>query len=281
MKRRRFEWRLKQREISLGDRTLIVGVLPVTPDAFADPDRAFARAIEIEEHGADVLALGAEPLFPGAPRISEAEELRRLVPVLKRLKDKLAIPIAVETYKSAVAEKSLEHGAEIIEDPSGLTFDPALAKAVVKYDAGLVLAHLRGTPETWTKLPPLPDVMGGILHDLEAAVNRARRSGVQRNAIAIDPGLGYGKRKEQNVEIVARLHELARLDLPTVVGTLGKAFLAQGSDEAFRFAAAGGAAAASLAGANLIRTYEPREAAAATAVADAVAAARARLEENQ
>src|SRR3981189_2136565 len=126
--RKPFVWKLKARELKLGERTLIMGVLNVTPDSFSDggkyldPDRAFARAIELEEQGADIIDVGAESTRPGAERVSEAEELRRLIPVLKRLRGKLAVPISVDTYKSAVAEKALEHGAEIINDPSGLTF---------------------------------------------------------------------------------------------------------------------------------------------------------------
>jgi len=133
MSRRRFEWKLKDREFPLGERTLIVGVLNVTPDSFSDggkfldPDRAFARAVEIEEQGADIIDIGAESTKPGAKRLTEEEELRRLVPVLKRLRGKLSIPISVDTYKASVAERALELGAEIINDPSGLTFDPQLA----------------------------------------------------------------------------------------------------------------------------------------------------------
>src|SRR5215475_781246 len=134
MPRKRFEWKLRDKTLVLGDRTLVMGVLNVTPDSFSDggryqdPDRAFARAVELEEEGADVIDIGAESTRPGATRVSEAEELRRLVPVLKRLRNKLTIPISVDTYKSAVAEKALEHGAEILNDPSALTFDAELAR---------------------------------------------------------------------------------------------------------------------------------------------------------
>ena len=134
MERRHFVWKLAGRELLLGERTLMMGVLNVTPDSFSDggkyldPDRAFARAVEMEEQGADIIDIGAESTQPGSARISEAEELRRLVPVLKRLHGKLTVPISVDTYKSAVAEKALEHGAEIINDPSGLTFDAQLAR---------------------------------------------------------------------------------------------------------------------------------------------------------
>src|SRR5882757_5115613 len=141
MTRKLYYWKLKAREIRLGERTLILGVLNVTPDSFSDggkhldPDRAFARAVAIEEAGADVLDIGAESTRPGSSRISAEEELRRLVPVLKRLRDKLSIPISVDTYKSGVADKALEYGAEIINDPSGILLDAQLPKIVTKYDA--------------------------------------------------------------------------------------------------------------------------------------------------
>src|SRR5882724_8373643 len=148
MSRRHFVWKLKSRDLNLGERTLIMGVLNVTPDSFSDggkyldPDRAFARAVELEEQGVDIIDIGAESTRPGAQRISEAEELRRLIPVLKRLVGKLNVPISVDTYKSAVAEKALEYGAEIINDPSGLTFDPHLARIVANSDAGLIVIHM-------------------------------------------------------------------------------------------------------------------------------------------
>ncbi len=227
-----------------GERTLIMGVLNVTPDSFSDggkyldPDRAFARAIELEEQGADIIDIGAESTRPGAERVSEAEELRRLVPVLKRLHGKLAVPISVDTYKSAVAEKALEHGAEIINDPSGLTFDAQLARVAANHNAALIINHMRGTPETWAKLPPLKDVLGAIRHDLDAAVHRAVRSGVERPRIAIDPGLGFGKRREQNAEILARLDEFAALEFPIMVGPSRKSFLPQTTERLGQFAAA-------------------------------------------
>src|ERR1700704_1351665 len=165
MLRKRFEWKFRNKTLQLGERTLLVGILNVTPDSFSDggkfldPDRAFAHAIELEEAGADIIDIGAESTRPGAVRISEAEELRRLVPVLKRLRDKLTIPLSVDTYKAAIAEKALELGVEIINDPSALTFDAELARKVAGASAGLILNHMRGTPETWTKLPPLKDAI--------------------------------------------------------------------------------------------------------------------------
>ena len=276
MSRRHFVWKLRERELLAGERTLLMGVLNVTPDSFsdagkyADPDRAFARAVELEEQGADILDIGAESTRPGSRRIPEAEELRRLVPVLKRLRGKLTIPISVDTYKAAVAEKALEHGAEVINDPSGLTFDPHLARVVANYNAALVLNHMRGTPETWAKLPPLKDVMTAVRQDLGASVHRAVRSGVDRSRIVIDPGLGFGKRKEQNAEILARLGELAALELPILVGPSRKSFLAQAAESSLQCASAAAVTAAILAGAHLVRVHDVAEMKAVAQVADQI-----------
>lgn len=262
--------------MQLGERTLIAGVLNVTPDSFSDggkyldPDRAFARAIELEEEGADLIDIGGESTRPGSQRVGEAEELRRIVPVLKRLKGKLAIPIAVDTYKSAVAAKAIEHGAEIVNDPSGLTFDAELARVVTRGDAGLILNHMRGSPETWAKLPPLQPLMESILKDLAASVHRAARAGVDRARIMIDPGLGFGKRREQNPEILARLDVLASLELPILVGPSRKSFLAQSTALETEFATAAAVTAAILSGAHAVRVHDVRAMKPVVELADAV-----------
>ena len=287
MPRKLYTWKLKSREILLGERTLIVAILNVTPDSFSDggryedPDRAYARALELEELGADILDIGAESTKPGSTRISAAEELRRLIPVLKRLKGALRIPISVDTYKAEVAALAIEHGAEIINDPSGFTFDPLLAKVVVDNDAGLILNHMRGTPETWDKLGPLPDVMGSVTKDLDASANRARRSGVERNRIVLDPGLGFGKRKEQNAEIIARLPELAKLEYPILIAPSRKSFLNQKDEHETLFATAAAVAASVMGGAHLIRVHDVAEMRAVIAVAEEVARAIPVAEEEQ
>ncbi|MCC6858404.1 MAG: dihydropteroate synthase [Bryobacterales bacterium] len=276
MSRRIHYWKLKSRVIQLGERTLIMGILNVTPDSFSDggkyldPDRAFARALELEEQGADLLDVGAESTKPGSERVPAAEELRRLIPVLKRLRGQLAIPISVDTYKAEVAERALALGAEIVNDPSGLTFDPQLAKVVVAHDAGMVLNHMRGRPETWAKLGPMPDVMGSILRDLEAGVSRARHAGVDRAQMVADPGIGFGKRKEQNAEILARLGEMAALELPVMVGASRKSFLAQASATETRFATAAAVTAAILNGAHIVRVHDVAEMRAAARIADQI-----------
>ncbi|HVV45941.1 MAG TPA: dihydropteroate synthase [Bryobacteraceae bacterium] len=281
MNRRIHFWKLRSVELQLGDKTAIMGVLNVTPDSFSDggrysdPDAAYARALELEEQGADIIDIGAESTKPGSQRISAEEEWRRLVPVLKRLRDKLTIPISLDTYKSEIAERAFEYGVEIINDPSGLTFDPDLAKAVANANAGLILNHMRGTPETWAKLPPLPDIMSVVTRDLEATVNRARRAGVEHNRIAVDPGLGFGKRREQNSEILAQLRQLAPLECPVMVGPSRKSFLAQATPGETQYATAGAVAAAILNGAHIVRVHDIREMRAVAQVVDEVLRASA------
>jgi len=271
---------LKHREINLGERTLMMGVLNVTPDSFsdggkyADPDRAFARAVELEEEGADILDIGAESTKPGSQRIPEAEELRRLIPVLKRLKGKLGIPISVDTYKSGVAEKALEHGAEIINDPTGILLDLHLPKVVTKYDAGLVINHMRGNPETWARLPPLKDLMRTIMIDMDAALNRARLAGVTKHQIVIDPGLGFGKRREQNSEIIARLGHLRAFDVPLMIGPSRKSFLKKEGELETEFATAAAVAAAILNGAHIVRVHDVKAMKVVAEITDAIQQAR-------
>jgi dihydropteroate synthase len=253
-----------------------MGVLNVTPDSFSDggkyhdPDRAFARAIQMEEEGADIIDVGAESTRPGSQKVSEAEELRRLVPVLKRLRDQVTVPISVDTYKSGVAAKALELGALIINDPTALTSDPEMARATSRGNAGLVLNHMRGNPLTWAKLPPLKDAMRTIAAELDASVHRAVRAGMERKQIVIDPGLGFGKRKEQNAEILAQLGALARLELPILAGPSRKHFLARDTAEQTEFATAAAATAAILHGAHIVRVHDVKAMRVVADVADGI-----------
>ena len=279
MSRKRYLWKLKSREIQLGDRTLIMGVLNITPDSFSDgghftePDKAYARALQIEEEGADILDIGAESTRPGSARIAEAEELQRLVPVLKRLRDKLTIPICVDTYKANVAERAIELGVEIINDASGLTFDPLMAKVASTHNAGIILNHMRGTPETWAKLPPMPDPMGITLHDLQASVHRARQGGIEMARMVVDPGLGFGKRKEENARLISDLGALNQIDLPILTGPSRKSFLAQSTPEGLLMATAAATALCIINGTHLVRVHDIKEMLAVAQTADMVARA--------
>ena len=277
MPRKRLVWKLKGREIQLGDRTLVMGVLNVTPDSFSDggmfldPDRAYARALKMEEQGADMIDIGGESTRPGSTRVSEEDELRRIVPVLKRLRGKLMIPISVDTYKANVAARAIELGAEIVNDPTGMTWDPEIAKTVSNADAGLILNHMRGTPETWAKMSPLQDPIAMIITELRASVNRAIRAGVDRQRIVVDPGIGFGKRKEENSRILAELYKLKALEMPVLVGASRKAFLAQATPEMTLMAGAAAATAAILNGAHIIRVHDVAEMLPVIQVADAIA----------
>jgi dihydropteroate synthase len=274
--RKLYYWKLNRREIQLGERTVLMGVLNVTPDSFSDggkysePDRAFARALEIEEQGADIVDIGAESTRPGSAPISAAEETRRLIPVLKRLKDRLGIPISVDTYKAEIAERALDLGVEIINDPSGLTIEPQLARVVSNHNSGLILNHMRGRPEIWAKQAPMPDPIATIIRDLEAAVSRTRHVGLERSRIVVDPGIGFGKRKEQNSLILGKLGQLAVLDQPVMVGPSRKSFLAHEQDEETRCATAAAVAASVLGGAHVLRVHDVREMRAAADVADEI-----------
>jgi dihydropteroate synthase len=191
----------------------------------------------------------------------------------------LAVPISVDTYKASVAEKALEHGAEIINDPSGLLLDLQLSKIVAKYDGGLIINHMRGTPETWAHMAPLKHLMRSIYIDLEAAVHRSRQAGVQKHQLMIDPGLGFGKRREQNTEIIANLEALEKLDLPLVLGPSRKSFLRRQDDSATEFSTAAAVTACVLNGAHVVRIHDVKTMKVAVELADAIRQARGHEDE--
>lgn len=262
VERKRFVWKLRTRSLQLGDRPLVMAILNVTPDSFSDggqysePERALARALELEELGADLIDIGAESTRPGSARVSEGEELRRLVPVLKKLQGRLKVPISVDTYKSAVALKAAEYGAEIINDPSGFTWDTNLAKTVASLRTGFILNHMRGTPETWAKLGSIKDLIPTVRQDLEAAISRSCRNEVDKQRIVIDPGIGFGKRRDQNLELIAQLGALVPLNAPILVGPSRKQFLKQATDQETEFATAAAVTASILNGAHIVRVHD-------------------------
>jgi len=231
MDRRHFVWKLADRELLLGERTLLMGVLNITPDSFSDggayldSGAAVARALQIEHDGADILDIGGESTRPGSTPISVHEELRRILPVIEILSGKLHIPISVDTQKAEVAEAVLAAGAEILNDVSALRVDPRLANVAVQGRAPMILMHMRGAPQTMHRGPFARDVMRDSLSGLRAALVNAKRAGLGKSQVLLDPGIGFGKTHEQNFEILARLPEFARLGCPIVIGTSRKSFL--------------------------------------------------------
>jgi dihydropteroate synthase len=227
------EWHITGRTLPIGTRTLVMGVLNVTPDSFSDgkqflsPDRALAHAEQMIADGADLIDIGGESTRPGAAIISAEDELQRVLPVIEELAKRTAVPISIDTTKSVVARAALDAGAAIVNDVSALRFDFHIADEVVRSAAGLVLMHSRGTPATMQRLPPVADIIEEVTNSLGNSVVMAERRGVKRESIVIDPGIGFGKTQEQNLELIARLDRLAHAlpDLPILIGTSRKSFI--------------------------------------------------------
>ena len=270
------------RKLSLGARTIVVGVLNVTPDSFSDggqhydPGRAIERALQMEADGADVVEIGGESTRPGAKPVDADEELSRIMPVLKGIATRLNVPISIDTYKREVAEVAIDSGAAIVNDVSALRFDPAIADVVARTGAALVLMHMRGEPATMQKMEPSTDILSEIEADLATAVVEAERHGVRRKQVILDPGIGFGKGVEQNLTILNQLPRLASFGLPLMIGTSRKTFIGRltGKPEGERlFGTAASVTASILRGAHIVRVHDVKEMIDVVRVADALAAA--------
>ncbi len=261
-----------------------MGVLNVTPDSFSDGgqflsfEQAVTHARRMIDEGADIIDIGGESTRPGSEFVSEAEELRRVIPVIEQLALETSVPISIDTTKSAVARAALQAGAEIVNDISGLRFEPALADEVATATAGLLLMHSRGTPKDMQQLPWAEDIMSEVIDGLRNSVALAEQHGVARESIAIDPGIGFGKSVEQNLELIAKLDQIARAlpDLPILIGTSRKSFLGKLLDGAPADERLYGTIATVVAsvfnGAQIVRVHDVKEAVEALRVADAVKA---------
>jgi dihydropteroate synthase len=268
-RRKKYRLRLPSRTLVLGERTLVMGVLNVTPDSFSDgalyfnPDAAVARALEIERAGADILDVGGESTRPGSQGISVEEELRRILPVLEKIRGRLAIPISVDTSKAEVAEAAASAGAEIINDVTALDGDPRIADVARRRKLPLILMHMRGQPRTMQKKPFARDILRDVTTGLRKALAMAHRAGIAKSQIILDPGTGFGKSYEQNFELIARLPELARFGCPLLVGTSRKSFIGRalgGVPEAQRIWGTAATVAASIfGGAHIVRVHDIRE----------------------
>lgn len=277
--RRQFVLSLPRTKLVLGERTLLMGVLNVTPDSFSDggrffdPDRAAARALEMQRAGADLIDLGGESTRPGSAGVSAAVELRRVLPVLRRLRGRLRVPISIDTRKADVAEAALQAGAQMINDITGLRADPRLAEVARRHRVPLALMHIRGTPRTMQKIPFARDVLADVEKGLRWSVAQALGAGVGRAQLLIDPGLGFGKSPLQNFEIIQNLRRLARLRLPILIGPSRKSFIghllgnAPPDDRLMGTAAA--VTASILAGAHIVRVHDVAEMAQVARLADA------------
>lgn len=260
----------------INQKTLIMGVLNVTPDSFSDGgefnsiEKAVERAIQIEKEGADIIDIGGESTRPGSEYVSVEEELNRLMPVIENLTDKISIPISIDTYKSKVAKKALDFGVSMVNDVTALRGDKKLVKLLVDYDVPVCLMHMKGTPKDMQKNPTYDNVLDEIYIFLKERVNFAMSHGVKKDNIIIDPGLGFGKRTgegiEDNCHILNRLTELKKLNLPILIGASRKTFIGNVSAKNKVLPPSdrleGSLAAASIAvynGANIIRTHDVKE----------------------
>ena len=285
--RRQFQLRLPARALALGERTLLMGVLNVTPDSFSDgglflqADAAVAQAVAMERAGADIIDVGGESTRPGSLSVSAETELARILPVIAGLRGKIRIPISVDTSKSHVAEAAAEAGAEIVNDVTALRNDPRIAQVAQGRKLALVLMHMRGKPRTMQRSPFARDVLRDVAKGLRHAARLARRAGVAKSQIVLDPGVGFGKSYQQNCELLARLPELARLGYPLLVGTSRKSFIGKILEKSKLCAASGEriwgtaatVAASILQGAHIVRVHDVAEMAQLARVCDAVASA--------
>lgn len=282
-----YHWKLRNRSLELGHRTLVMGILNVTPDSFSDgghfytpeeaPQRALEHALSMLEQGADLIDIGGESTRPGATPLSAEEEQARVMPVLEAiLRERPQAILSIDTFHASTAQMAIEAGAEIVNDVSGHLWDPDMAHTCAQLSCGNILMHARGKPEEWRSLPPLsPDqVMPMILKDLSDRVRTAEAIGIERKRIMIDPGIGFGKRLDENFPILAHLEQMHRLGLPILVGASRKSFLmralARQKEDSRLSPTTAANVAAVLAGAHLVRVHEVEPAVEASAVADRI-----------
>jgi dihydropteroate synthase len=289
-----FDWLIGSRTLQLGKRTLIMGVVNVTPDSFSDGginidrDRAVEYAIKLMHDGADIIDVGGESTRPGVKvsgagsgaTVSEKEELDRVIPVITAVKEKhpKAI-ISVDTYKAGVARRAVEAGAEIVNDVSGFQWDPKMTKTLAELKCGAVLMHMRGRPPEWRTLPSVPDIVSLVKRELRDRTEAAVLAGMKRERIVIDPGFGFGKNHEENYPLLRRFEEFHQLRFPLLAGIsrksfIGRALARNGKDAPISDRQFGTLAAETvviLKGAQIIRTHDVRACVDAVRIADLAA----------
>ncbi len=289
-----FHWNVGFRVLELGRRTLIMGIVNVTPDSFSDgglyldAGKAVARAEQLLDEGAAIVDVGGESTRPGAAVVSEEEERRRVLPVVRDLKRRRPEAlVSVDTYKASVAQAAVDVGAEVVNDVSGFRWDPKMAKTLAELKVGAVLMHTRGRPEEWRTLPPIGDPLLTVKRDLREWAQAAAQAGIKRERLVLDPGFGFGKRFEENDPLLAHFAELQQMGFPLLAGVSRKSFIgrmlardsrdiknnnkdAEVGERLYGTLAA--ETALVLKGAHILRTHDVRSAMEAARVADAIVA---------
>jgi dihydropteroate synthase len=279
-------WQTSRRQIPIGDKTLVMGVLNVTPDSFSDGgkfyllDRALNQAETIIAEGADILDIGGESTRPNSAQITDEEETKRVIPIIREIAKRFDIPMSIDTTKAAVAGAAIESGAEIINDVSGLRFDEKIAEIAARTNAGLVLMHLRGTFETMHKQKPVADILSEVKSGLRWSVGKAVSLRVKREQIALDVGIGFSKTFEQNLELLAKLEEICAdfSELPMLIGTSRKSFISKilnnVSSAERLYGTMSSVAIAVFNGAKIIRIHDVRAGVETARIAEAIRDAR-------
>ncbi|OGP62997.1 MAG: dihydropteroate synthase [Deltaproteobacteria bacterium RBG_13_47_9] len=266
--------------LDFSKKTYIMGVLNVTPDSFFDGglyfdiSTAIERAHSMAEEGADIIDIGGESTRPGSEQITIEEELKRIIPVIEALTKEIRIPISIDTYKSEIARRALDAGASMVNDISGLRFDPKMPEVVSQYDVPVVIMHIKGTPRDMQQNPQYEALISEIMDYLRAGITIARKAGISDDKIVIDPGIGFGKTYEDNLKIIHDLHEFTFFRKPILIGPSRKAFIGKIlGDVPVTDRLEGTAAAVSVSimnGANIIRVHDVREMVRVAKVADAI-----------
>lgn len=247
-------------------KTYLMGILNVTPDSFFDGGKYFSvksavdRALQMIDEGADIIDVGGESTRPGAEPITVDEELKRVIPVIESLSKKVSIPLSIDTYKARVAELAIQAGATIVNDISGLRFDPEMPEIISKYKVPVVIMHIKGTPRDMQKNPSYNALIPEIIEYLRESIVIAKKAGVQENMIIIDPGIGFGKLPEHNLEIIKKLKDFTNLGKPLLIGVSRKSFIGKVLNDAPPEERLEGTAAAVVAsilnGANIVRVHD-------------------------
>jgi len=256
---------LKDKRLDFSKKVAVMGVLNLTPDSFFNggrfnrEDAALNRVEEMVEEGADIIDVGGESTRPGAKKVTLEEEINRVIPVLRKLRKCFKIPLSIDTYKAKVAKEALEVGADMVNDISGLRFDSRMKRIISKYDVPVVIMHIKGTPQNMQNNPEYRDLMNEIISYLKESIKIAEEEGIDPQKIIIDPGIGFGKTTEHNLEIIKRIPELKSLDKPILIGVSRKSFIGNvlGLPPSERLE--GSLAATSIAvfqGVNIVRTHD-------------------------
>jgi dihydropteroate synthase len=271
--------RFKKTVLHLDERTHLMGILNVTPDSFSDggmfftPDKAISHGIELASQGADIIDIGGESTRPGAKPLPRDEELRRVIPVIESLSAKVDIPISIDTYKSSIAERAIEAGAQMINDISGLNFDPKMGEVAAKYDVPIVLMHIKGTPEVMQLDVRYDCLLTEIMEYLEESIEIADEARIDAKQIIVDPGIGFGKTVEDNLRIIRHLAELRSLGKPIMLGVSRKSFIGKILDAEVGQRIEGTLASISAAimnGAHILRVHDVGPAKKAAQIVDAI-----------